>query len=201
MLTIITPAAKRDLTTLDAVNAELDRVTGPDDIFIGQLISQASRAVESWCGRIFAREDVRESVHLTEPAGALLLSRFPVAVINSVTTEAGSLLPALYEADSDTGMLYRLTSSGGRSIWAPGRILVDYSAGFILPDTEGRNLPADIERAAIIAVRNAYTGRGHNPALRSEEVDGVGTFSYGLPASLSTEVTDLLAPYRLPGFA
>ncbi|CAA0095087.1 Uncharacterised protein [Starkeya nomas] len=201
MLTVITPAAKRDLTTLDAVKLELEVTDDAADAYLGGLIGQASRAIESWCGRVFAREGLRETVHLTEPAGTLLLSRFPLAAITSVTTEAGSLAPALYEAEAETGMLYRLTASGARSVWSPGRILVDYAAGFLLPGDEGRDLPPDIERAAILAVRNAWHARGRDQTVRSEDVDGVGSFSYGLPASLSADVTDLLAPYRLPGFA
>ncbi len=201
MLTVITPTAKRDLTTLDAVKLELGITDGAADTYLAGLIGQASRAIESWCGRIFAREDVREAVHLTEPAAVLLLSRFPLAAITSVTTEAGSLAPALYEADAETGMLYRLTASGARSVWSPGRIVVDYAAGFLLPGEEGRTLPADIERAAILAVRNAWHTRGRDQTVRSEDVDGVGSFSYGLPSSLPADVTDLLAPHRLPGFA
>lgn len=201
MLTVITPATKRDLTTLDAVKLELEVTDGTADIYLGGLIGQASRAIESWCGRVFAREGVRETVHLAEPAAVLLLSRFPIAAITSVTTEAGSLASALYEADAGTGMIYRLTSSAARSVWSPGRILVDYTAGFLLPGDEGRDLPADIERAAILAVRNAWHTRGRDQTMRSEDVDGVGSFSYGLPSSLPADVTDLLAPYRLPGFA
>ncbi len=202
MLNVITPATKRDLTTLDAVKLELEVTDGTADTYLGGLIGQASGAIESWCGRVFAREVVRETVHLTEPAAVLLLSRFPIAAITSpITTEAGSLTPALYEAQDGTGMVYRLTSSGARSVWSPGRILVDYAAGFLLPGDEGRDLPPDIERAAILAVRNAWHTRGRDQTVRSEDVDGVGSFSYGLPASLPADVTDLLAPYRLPGFA
>lgn len=201
MLIVTMPAEDRSLTTLEAVKAELE-LTGTDhDSYLGNLIGQASRAIESWCGRCLVREGVREVVHLTEPAGVLLLSRFPVAAITSVTSEAGSLAPTLYEIDPDTGMLYRLTSYGARSVWLTGRIFVDYAAGFIPPGAEGRTLPADIERAAILAVRSAWHTRGRDQTVRSEDVEGVGSFTYGLPATLPTDVTDLLAPYRLPGFA
>ncbi len=83
--------------------------------------------MESWCRRVFAREGVHESVHLTEPAAVLLLSASPSPPSPPVvTTEAGSLAPALYEADAETGMLYRLTSVRcALGVVRPAEILVD----------------------------------------------------------------------------
>ncbi|WP_018389747.1 hypothetical protein [Ancylobacter sp. FA202] len=202
MLIVITPAAGRDLTTLPAVTAELGMEIGAQhEAYLRSLITHISRAIESWCGRSLACEGVRETFHLTTPSAALILARFPIAVIVSVTTEAGALEPSLYEVDPGAGTLYRLTTSGARFAWSPGRVVVDYSAGFILPDAEGRGLPEDIERAAILAVRNAFLTRGRDQTVRSEDVEGIASSTYGLPSALPADVTDLLAPYRLPGFA
>ncbi|SCW34107.1 phage head-tail connector protein [Ancylobacter rudongensis] len=201
MLTVTAPATTRDLATLAAVKAELEMaLDSQHDGYLNGLITQMSRAIESWCGRSLVREGVRETIHLTAPAEALVLTRFPVSEIVSVTTEANTLAPSLYEADAGPGTLYRLTTSGARSIWSPGRVLVDYTAGF-LPAGEARDLPPDIERAAILAVRNAFLTRGRDQTVRSDDVEGIGSFSYGMTSALPADVTELLAPYRLPGFA
>ncbi|WP_018391056.1 hypothetical protein [Ancylobacter sp. FA202] len=201
MLTVTTPATTRDLTTLNAVKAELDMalVTHSDE-HLSLLITQKSRAIESWCGRSLVREGVRETIHLTDPSAVLILSRFPVAAIASLTTGNGGQAPALYELNAANGLLLRLTEAGNSHVWTPGRVVIDYSAGFI-PSGEGRDLPEDIERAAILAVRNAFLTRGRDQTVRSDDVVGIGSFSYGMTSALPADVTDLLAPYRLPGFA
>ena len=104
-------------------------------------------------------------------------------------------LPAdQYEADADSGFLYRLTAAGSRCGWPVGRAVVDYVAGFPVPN----GVPADLQRAATLAVRNAYVTRGRDTTVKTEDVDGVSSFSYGFVASLPSDVIELMAPYRAP---
>lgn len=198
-VSIITPAAHHCLTALSAVKAEFAMTSDADDPFLSALIRQVSEAIEAWCGRTFAQETVSETIYQNGTAGGLLLSRWPVASISSVTVAGSVIEPDGYDIDATSGLLHRITASGFRSAWAPGRVVVTYVAGYTLPDgSYGSTLPADIERAAIVLVRNAYTSRGRDPLLRSEDADGIAAVTYGLAASFPAEVEGLLMPYRQP---
>lgn len=198
-VSIITPAEHHRLTVLSAVKAELAVTSDADDMFLSALIQQVSEAIRAWCGRTFAQETVSETIYQNGTAGSLLLSRWPVASISSVTAAGNSVGPDGYDIDAASGLLHRITTSGFRSAWAPGRVVVTYVAGYTLPDSgDGPTLPADIERAAIVLVRNAYTARGRDPLRRSEDADGIAAVTYGLAASFPAEVEGLLQPYRQP---
>lgn len=203
MLTIITAGVSRALTTFDAVKAELAMSDGTDDIFISSLVEQASAAVEGWCGHPLAAETVRETfdVRCSFAAPDLLLSRIPVTSVLSVTVDGSVLAEDRYEFDGEAGFLYALTSTASRGYWSPGRVAVEYAAGYVLPGQEGRTLPHDIERAAIIIARNAYASRGRDPTLRSDDVEGIGSQAFGLASTFTSEVAELLARYRAPGVA
>lgn len=207
MLTVITPAASTALTTPDAVKADLGiawtwandlKPNGGDDGWLEAAIVRASAAVCSFCRRSFAAETVRETFHLSALADALALTRWPLVSIVAVT-EGGTLLSADdIEADDGAGLLYRLSSSGNRQFWRPGRTVVEYRAGYALPGAEGRTLPEDIEQAAIQLVLEQWHTVERDPHLKSKSVEGVGTETYWLPdrAELPPAVVALLTPHR-----
>ena len=201
MLTVVTPATNRRLTTVGNVRLDLGLASAePADPAINRLIDQASSAIEAYCNRVFARETVREVSDCVYGPNGILLSRGPVASFTSLSVGGLAYDPADYQ--SDEGLLFRLNSNGRRTYWGAGRFVVEYAAGYILPGNEGANLPAAIEQAAILEISVALARRGRDPLMRSESVDGVGSFTWqttptgGIlshPASAS-----LLQPFRIP---
>jgi hypothetical protein len=204
MLTVIAPAASSDLTTRATVKAELQIAGGGDDDFLSSAITRASAAVSRWCNRVFPLETVRETFRLDRTRPELVLSRFPVVSIASVTVDGTALDPAAdFEADGDRGILYRLDSRGKFMCWPSAVVVVEYSAGFLLPGDPNRTLPDDIERAALLLVKAEYFARIRDPLVKSEDVSGalstsfwVGGFGNG--ASLPPDVEGFLTPHRNP---
>jgi uncharacterized phiE125 gp8 family phage protein len=200
MLTVIDPAGAHRLVTLAAVKAELQVTGGADDAFLTGLIDQASAIARSWCRRTFAEEKVSESFYLDRPASPIELSRYPVTGIISVTVAGTALDPAEYEVEQDSGLLYRLDASGGRCARFCGRVVVEYTGGYALPDAPQPTLPDDIQRAATVLVKGAYLGRTRDPAIRSESIEGAGSFGYfsGIGGDLLAEAEGLLRQHRAP---
>ena len=189
------------LTTLAAARAELDLASGADDDFLATLISQASDAVTSWCGRTFALETVRETIDLPVSSPAILPSRWPLVDIVSVHRGGEAITVADIETD-DAGLIYRLDDAGDRLDWPRGSLLIAYRAGYVLPNSAGRTLPNDIERAALILVRAAFFARSRDPLIRSETVDGAGSIDFfaGTVSRLPPEVESILIPHRTMTF-
>jgi uncharacterized phiE125 gp8 family phage protein len=200
MLTVTDPADTHRLTTLAMIKGELQLSGGADDAVLTAFIDQASAAARSWCRRTFAEETVSETVYLDRPASPIELSRYPVTEIASVTVAGTVLDPTEYEVEDDTGWLYRLDASGGRCARFCGRVVIEYTGGYILPDAPQPTLPDDISRAAALLVKGAYFARTRDPAIRSESVEGAGSFGYfsGTTGDLPPEVEGLLRQYRAP---
>lgn len=196
-LTIIEAADDKRLTTLPAVKAELQVTNGADDAYLAGLIDQASAAVASWCQRDFAAETVRETFRLAVPDTSIMLARWPVLSIVSITINGQAEDEANAEPETG-GFLYRLNDDGNRVSWPSGRIVVEYRAGYVLPNEPGRTLPADIERAALSLVKAAWFARSRDPLIRSETVEGAGSTDYfsGTVSRLPPDVESLLSPYR-----
>lgn len=195
MLTVITPAKSYDLTTVAAVKAEMGITDRDDDAVLSRYIKQASDAVAQYCNRVFPLETVSETFRAAPiPAGyrqsAVMLQRYPVTEVVSVS-ESGSLLdPSLYEIDADDGTLHRLGDSGNSACWSSGTLIIVYTAGFAIPG----GLPNGVERATIQLVKQ-YAGAGdRDPSVKSERVDGAGTTEYfdGDPTGLPPDVQGLL---------
>lgn len=200
MLTVIDPANTHRLVTLVAVRRELQVTDDIDDLFLTGLIDQASATARSWCRRTFAEETVRETIYLDRAASPIELTRYPVTDIASVTVAGNVLDPAGYEVEGDTGWLYRLDASGGRCARFCGRIVLQYTGGYTLPDAPQPTLPDDITRAVLLLVKAAYFARTRDPAIRSESVEGAGSFGYfsGAASDMPPEVEGLLRPHRTP---
>ncbi|MFD1623892.1 hypothetical protein [Azospirillum griseum] len=203
MLTVITPATTRRLTTVAAIKAELSLVTGADDPFIADLIARASATVERFCNRVFALETVRESVRLTVAADALSLGRWPVVSILSIIEGGKALTSADYETDGGAGFIHRLTGLDRRCDWPVGKVTVEYTAGYVAPGQPGRTLPEDIERATIMLVKAGWFARSRDPMVRTEDVSGVMATTYwvggfGAGVCLPPDVEGLLFPHRQP---
>lgn len=177
LLTIVTPATVTALTDLASVKLELGVSGSTEDPYLQAQITQASAAIVSWCGRVFAREVVSEVWRLDADTQPLSLARYPVVTITSVIEDGTTLAGSDYELDADAGMLWRLASDE-RAAWRARKITVAYTAGYLLPGQVGRTLPADVERACILMVAAQYNAQGRDPMLRSDGAQGIGQVSY-----------------------
>lgn len=207
MLTVSTPATVTDLTTLDRVKSDL-QITGSseDDYLRGQiaavtdLIVRHLGIVPAGASRTLARETLVETLRPDQMRERILLSRFPVVSIDSITEDDEAV--AEYEIeDAASGIVRRLDEDGDRSCWVAGKIIATYTAGWVMPGQPGADLPAAIEAAAVELVGSFRSARSRDPLVRQESVPGVADVSYWVqsPAEageLPPAVVTKLAPYR-----
>lgn len=204
MLEVITPAASKQLTTLETVKSELGISDTGQDAFLSSLIDRASDAIVSFCGRPFAKESYRETL-AGYGTNRLILSRTPVIAVSSITADSEDITDYLLE-DPEAGILFR--KRGWQ--WAPTlgwnisfhpignsenlNFTVEYTAGYVLPGDEGtRTLPHDIEQACIDMVKTLYSAGERDPAITGERIgDYQVSYAQGLPVG----VTQLLLPWR-----
>jgi hypothetical protein len=189
-LTVTTPAAALDLTTIETVRGELNLPDNAHDERLKTLITQASDVVARYCNRTFGNETVTETFRLDVSQLEIVLSRFPVISITSITENGTALTPSDYELDAPRGIITRLHNDRP-CFWSRWKIVVVYSAGFDLLD----HLPHGVERAAIQLVKSWFLGGTRDPLLRSESVNEIGTTSYR-DDELPPDVRLLLAPAR-----
>lgn len=212
MLTVITAASSRWLTTLAAVKAELG-ITGNDsDAMLQQWIAESSSAVEQFCNRVFAAEQVSETLRSDRSLRLLQLARWPLIEVTSII-EAGNapLGAADYEAELPPAHLFRL-SGDYRTCWATGKIVVQYWAGYKLPEQNAppvpdsaQALPAVIQGCCNRIVGLRYAAQKRDPLLKAEETEGIGRSEYwvgGLQQSgsggLPPDIAEALAAFRMP---
>lgn len=147
-VTISTYPQHTDLTTLRRVKVELNLALTETtyDELLGNLIAEASEAVESHCHREFARAVVTESVG---GSGRLRLvaSRTPLVSVSSVVFDDSTVGSTDYSIeDADAGFLYRemgwywtvpadaydLVPKWSASMTVPDYV-VTYAGGYLLP--------------------------------------------------------------------
>ncbi|MFC0410940.1 head-tail connector protein [Roseomonas elaeocarpi] len=198
MLTVITPAKGRRLTTIPAARDHLLLGDDVDEKYLGDLIDQASATVVSHCRRPFARETVRETFR---PRGAtpLILDRTPVQGAVALTVAGQAIDAEGTELNTLSGLLYRLDGAARWTAWGCDVTAVEYTGGFALPGEPNRDLPSDIEQACLIMVAARHAARGRDPMLRSETTEGVGSASFIATADMGgmpPQAAALLEPYR-----
>jgi len=195
---VVTPGASLDLTTLATVKTELGITNTDSDAWLQTKITQTSVAIASACGRVFQQETVADYFNLgwRSNDGALVLSRYPVNEVVAVT-QSNSVLPAdQYEFQSSNGMLFRMRGDC-RSVWCGGRIIVTYSAGYVLLST----LPHDLEQACILLVKQNWYSKTRDPLVKSVSIPGVSTYDYWVGGvsqggGMPPEVQTLIQPYK-----
>ena len=186
MLAVTVPAESYDLVLIDDVRDALGITDSSEDENLARWISQASGAVAKHLNRVLAQETVAETFRLSTVAEALLLTRYPVAAILSVTEFDTALVSTDYELHAASGVLTRLSDDE----------LICWSSGFALDD-----VPDEIARAVIMLVSQYRFSGERDPQLRSETTDGAGSSSYfdGQEiGGMSPEVRGLLADHRKP---
>ena len=172
MLELLSAAATGDLTTLATAKRELGVTDAGQDARITDLIREASDLVAQWCNRSgFGRETLRQTERLASPTDVLLLQRDLGVLVSSVTEDGAALTTGEYERGDM--LLYRLRD-GVRVPWSARTVIVEYQAGFVLPD----EAPPALERACLDLVAGLWHGQGRDPAVRNETTEGVGAVGY-----------------------
>jgi len=196
ILTVVTPAPDRLLATAADVVAALGLSEVPAGL--GALILRASDSIAGACnGRVFGRETVRETFRLSCPVKPLMLARDRVHAVTSVVLDGATLVEGVdFEVDGPAGLLHRL-SGDARCAWRAAKVVVEYSAGWLLPSQDGSDLPGDVRGICIDRAARAYQGQGEDQRIRSESAEGVGQVSYFDPDKLSAPELAVLAPYHL----
>lgn len=194
MLKVITPAANRDLTTLANVKSELGISDNGEDANLASWITAASNVIEAHCRRVFAEQTYEETFRNVGPQADLILAQYPVSELVSIAENDVTVASGDAEVNADTGALTRLLSDKP-AYWPCGKIVVSYRAGFADGD-----LPAAIERAAIMLVSLFRSGAGRDPLVKSRSVPDVLDTTYWIggigDSGLPPDVLALLAPYR-----
>lgn len=193
-IVVVSPAPRRDLTTLAAIKRELGLGETGEDAFLADLVAQASSAIETECRRWLAREGVVETV-LGRGRALLMLSLTPVVAVDTVHVDGVALDASSWRLISpEAGLLHR------RDGWEKCLVEIAYTGGFGLPDDPDRTLPAVLERACIETVKAWYAGRDRDPSLSGESAGGYHA-SYAPAKGLPDIARDLLLPWRRPSFA
>ncbi len=196
LLTVLTPASIRALTTLATVKDEIGITDDAADARLQRWIDEASERIETYLGRVLAGETVRETFRLRGAPGCLRLARRPVAAVASIDVDGATLANDQYEIDATAGLLY---SIGGdqRTRWAGCTVAVTYTAGYVSVQA----LPRPIETACLGLVRHRWAARDRDPMLRSLAIPGVVTEQYWVGATgddgaMPPEIAALLDPFR-----
>lgn len=203
--TVTTAPERVALTTLERVKAELDITTDAKDELLTAKILEASSDIEAQCRRSFGTQGLTERFW-GEPGYAEFFSlrQFPAASMTSVTVDDVAVPASEYRLDAETGLLYRLDASGYPCTWQWCKdVVIVYTGGYEMPGSENPTLPASLQAACVLLMNSYWTARGRDPALRSEEVPGIGSASYwvgavGASGELPPEVMSRIMPFRRP---
>lgn len=199
--TVTTAPEATDLTTLERVKLELGIDNTDNDDLLEAKIAEASADIEASIGRTVCRAGITETFWPVT-GNTMILDRWPVASITSVTVDDVLLDASEYRLDPETGILYRLDASGYPCTWyAAKSIIVVYTAGYIMPGETDRDLPYALEGAAIELVSSYWQARGRDASLKAEEIPDVIRREYwvgqvGSEGELPPSVVTKIAPYR-----
>lgn len=213
-LTVLEPAASTLLTSLERVKSDLEIIGTADDTRITDAIGAVSDEIASFLNvrqaedgsRTLGLETIEETFYFDGTSGFIALGRLPVVSIESVLDGETEVDAANYEFSATTGMLYRV-GAGIRVPWflpsLVGRLTVEYTAGWHLPGSTSRNLPRDIEAAAVVLVKDRTSANTGEDKIESETIFDVRSVTYATGSAgaehesgLPRGVVNLLTRYR-----
>jgi hypothetical protein len=166
ILKILTPATTYDLVTLDELKLMLGIATTDtsEDAILQVYITDYSDIISRMCNRVFAYEEVQETVRCLQPS-RYYVSHWPLLEtdIDSVETPSGTPIDsAMYEVEQESG---KIEFTGGNQ---SEPILVHYSGGYNLPTAA----PPALKAACVMCIREARTW-----AMR-QAVSGIRSISH-----------------------
>ncbi|MFT8951722.1 MAG: head-tail connector protein [Gluconobacter sp.] len=184
------------------------------DTTLTDLLLAASAAVESYIGRPILAADYTDHIRIKpgDRLASFALDVRPALSVSSVLRHGQLLIdpPDGWDFSPSTGVLY--PPDGDGSWWGPGRYLVSYRAGWVVPgmkDPDGNllpvTLPADIRQAVLTTARSFYAAKDRDPLLKSESEQGIGSTSWSMPdattGGLPADAAAFLSRYLSAGFS
>jgi len=192
--------AQNGYTTVARVALELNITDETEQNLLAYYIDEATQQIKNFCNRDFGREtDIVEKIQGNDTY-FLSVAKMPLTSIASITYEGTAIAASNYEVwDAGQGLIRRDDKPFEKSP-DNDRYVVTYTAGYVLPGSAGANLPADIEKACVLLVKDAWQSRNREMEVASERVDGVYQVTYAQGANGSTgvpgKVQAMLRPYR-----
>lgn len=190
-----------DLVDLATVKLELGITDTGSDTILDPIITQCSKAIARYCRRQFIEQNVTQTFfpdvsrhhRLTSKSNAIVLSRKPISSITTITLDGNAIDAAHVRIISKEGMLYRLTDDEYVTGWDITKLLeIVYIGGYA-------SIPEDIQRAAILWIKEFFIGIEDDPRVKSENNYNVASFSYFSALGTMPEgVVGLLSTYREP---
>lgn len=197
ILTVVDPASDPKLLSAEEMRAAVGVRDSSKDAELATLNARLSAAIARACRVAQAgtavptlrRETLEETYRFKSSQDKLVLSRFPVESILSVTENDVSLDPDYdLEIDASTGFVYRLNNDH-RVCWPCGKVVLRYKAGW-------GDVPDDLKLAASKFALILYSESTRDPALKSIQIEGVSRREYWVgPQSdplIPAEIMDLL---------
>ncbi|MGE3742131.1 MAG: hypothetical protein AB7I59_21780 [Geminicoccaceae bacterium] len=200
----------RRLTTVEAVRAGMPDDEAVPDTLLAAIIDQVTATMARFANLAvdvrgtpptFATEGLRATWPVSRrerPPRLLLPWRVPISEIVSVVESGAALDPDVDYRLTTGGILLRLVDDTPAP-WAIGKIVVEYRAGWNLPN----EAPPDLAAAAIEQVRYVALAAGRDPGVRSYTAPDLEQVSFNVPggssigsSGLLIQVETALAPYR-----
>jgi uncharacterized phiE125 gp8 family phage protein len=186
-----TPAA---LAPLADVKAFLG-VSGVDqDARLNALIATAGATLERYCGALLSQRTVTEVLVADDAHGTLVLGRFPVISLTSVSFDGVAQTLGDFRLAKRAGTLRRVDGAA----FPLGTITLVYEAGWT-----AATAPA-VAEACTRLVASLHQSKGQRLGVAAEAVPDVASVTYGNSGgvtrggvSLPSEVSSLLAAYAL----
>jgi hypothetical protein len=199
---VTTPAANaaaRRLTTAAKVRALIGSPAG-DDAKIETLIDGVSGECAAFCGLArpanmgspptFGQEVVKATwMQACRERGSHLVLPWRVAITPGQVVESGTNLTVNVDFRLLGGGILERLSGDAPVRWSNGKIVVPYTAGWVLPD----GVPPELERQVIEQVKMAYFGADEDPRLRSEAIPDTYQASYAVAGGDSIGRSGLLS--------
>jgi len=188
-VSLVTVPNSTALLTRARVKTELLLTGTSDDTFLDNLIAEVSEAIASYANRPFYRAVWRETQEAKSNENRILLSRYPVAGLDSASFNGGA--QTLTVLNGTAGILYAGTL-GWRGTWASSPLLwsFDYCAGWLLP---GDDITGAISVSSTDNSYNSSALFGCGPLLRAGDVIAASSFASssnnGFKTVLSTPTT------------
>lgn len=189
-----------DLVDLSTVKAELGITDNDSDAILEPIITQCSKAIARYCRREFIEQNVTQTFFpddfrpcLISKSNALVLSRKPIVSVTTLTLDDNDIASGNQRIISKEGMIFRLTDDGYVTAWNIAKLLeITYIGGYT-------SIPEDIQRAAILWIKEFFIGVEDDPRVKSENNYNVASFSYfAALGTMPQGVTGLLNSYREP---
>ncbi len=205
MATLITAPSVTQLAEIETLKAELGIADTAQDDQLGRYLAQSSALIASYTGRSFPRAQWQDVFRLRgERRRSLILSERPVTSIEALNIDGDATDATALDLDELAGLLHRPHHCSLGCWWAH-KIIVIYTAGYLLPGQPGRDLPANLERACLDTAKGLFHAADRDPLVRSEAEQGIGSTSWldpdaaagGLPQAVAAMLS---AAYPRVGF-